>query len=48
MVELIAERQSAKEKKDDSANNPVVSPSVSAPQVPVVAPPGPGLGPRPL
>ena len=47
MVELIAERQSAKEKKDDSANNPVVSPSVSAPQVPVVAPQDPGSAPGP-
>ena len=47
MVELIAERQSAKENKDDSANNPVVSPSVSAPQVPVVAPQDPGSAPGP-
>ena len=47
MIELIAERQSAKENKDDSANNPVVSPSVSAPQVPVVAPQDPGSAPGP-
>ena len=45
IVELIAERQAEKEKKDDSANNPVVSPPVSAPQVPVVAPQDPGPAP---
>ena len=47
IVEWIAERQAAKEKKDDSANNPVVSPPVSAPQVPVVAPQDPGPAPGP-
>ena len=45
MLKMLAEKESAKE--DDSANNPVVSPSVSAPQVPVVAHQDPGSAPGP-
>ena len=47
LVELVAERQSEKEKKSASAINPVVSPPVSAPQVPVVAPQDPSPAPGP-
>ena len=47
MLKMFADKESAKENKDDSANNPVVSPSVSAPQVPVVAPQDPGSAPGP-
>ena len=47
LVEVVAERQSEKEKKSASANNPVVSPPVSAPQVPVVAPQDPSPAPGP-
>ena len=47
LVELVAERQSEKEKKSASSINPVVSPPVSAPQVPVVAPQDPSPAPGP-
>ena len=47
LVELVAERQSEKEKKSASAINPVVSPPVSAPQVPVVALQDPSPAPGP-
>ena len=46
-AEMIAERKAAKERENFSFNNPVVSPSVSAPQVPVVAPQDPGPAPGP-
>ena len=46
-TEMFAERKAAKEKENFSFNNPVVSPSVSAPQVPVVAPQDPGPAPGP-
>ena len=47
VVEMIAEKKAAKERENFSFNNPVVSPSVSAPQVPVVAPQDPGPAPGP-
>ena len=46
-AEMIAERKAAKERENFSFNNPVVNPSVSAPQVPVVAPQDPGPAPGP-
>ena len=48
MHKMFADKESSKEDTGDSVNNPVASPSVSAPQVPVVAPQDPGLAPRPL
>ena len=47
MHKMFADKESLKEDKGDSVNNPVASPSVSAPQVPVVAPQDPGSAPGP-
>ena len=47
MHKMFADKESSKENKDDSVNNPVASPSDSAPQVPVVAPQDPGSAPGP-
>ena len=47
MHKMFADKESSKEDKGDSVNNPVASPSVSAPQVPVVAPQDPGSAPGP-
>ena len=47
MHKMFADKESSKEDTGNSVNNPVASPSDSAPQVPVVAPqdPGSALGP---
>ena len=48
MNKLVSDKESPKEGTGNIvSNNPVASPSVSAPQVPVVAPQGPGLAPGP-
>ena len=47
MHKMFADKESSKEDTGDSVNNPVASPSVSAPQVPVVAPQDPGSAPGP-
>ena len=47
MHKMFADKESSKEDTGDSVNNPVTSPSVSAPQVPVVAPQDPGSAPGP-
>ena len=44
---MLADKESSKEDTGDSVNDPVASPSDSAPQVPVVAPQDPGLAPGP-
>ena len=47
MHKMFADKESSKEDTGDSVNNPVASPSVSAQQVPVVAPQDPGSAPGP-
>ena len=47
MHKMFADKESSKEDTGDSVNNPVASPSDSAPQVPVVAPQDPGSAPGP-
>ena len=45
---LVSDKETSKEGTGDNvSNNPVASPSDSAPQVPVVAPQDPGLAPGP-
>ena len=47
MHKMFADKESSKEDTGNSVNNPVASPSDSAPQVPVVAPQDPGSAPGP-